>query len=1206
MKKKLTLVTFAAAFAAMFGMDLDMATAQFGAGPRFGNQVQETDSFRRVATDLNVGLPGRLWVSSNFADQGFGYTGSYLTVGGKTRLFEDFLDGRWLTEGRLHHSIAEDGGFFANVGIERVFSVKAAGADVVMGAWYDFDGDQQGNFGHDFSQLGINAAIKTRRWDLVGNGYFPIGERNFTSEGTVGGTFFQGNNILLQQGLDSALTGFDVMLKLRPKQMAFMNGTFEIGGYGYSSDLVNSFGGGRIRIGAQGKRGLILGGEINHDDRFRTTGAFSVGYIFGSVGGRNSEYAGIGRDLEETNRNDHIVRFNQAVELALDPLTGAPYNVVHVTDGSVDGDGTAENPYSTLAQVQANSGEGDVIFVGEGGTLDGGIRLQDRQLLLGGGTEQIIDIQNGRKFRLGGDTGGNAILTNAGGSNVVVLADNNIVRGVNIDGSGADHGINGNGSNGGTIENSTITSTNEYGILLSSVEGDWNINGNTLTGHGIDGLYIRNSVDPASVFTINGNTASNNGFEGIHLENYEAALVSLSDNITNSNGRDGLRLTNYLTAGGSIDVLQHTSDSNGELGIWVNGGDGNLNIVNATITDNIGGGITVENFTNQTTAGQMTFVGNADGGVSTIDGNGVGAGSNLDFRLSENGAQQDILVTGLTLDNGGRGIFASVEGGGTTMNLDVIDMISISENLADGIRLLADKGAALNANIINNDITLQMINNAKASGANIFISANGVNGVPASQINTVVRNVNIEMPGSTAASGGIAVSSIGNAFTTTSISAVDITKSLDANIDGFPVITGDVGIELDFANSGGGDINVVDIEDVRIATDTGVTLTVAGNTLADVRIAESEIQAVSEILPGEDDRASDDPFNANGLNQIFGGRGIVVRTFGDNSTVAVDSLTRLTITDVLIKDFAGSLFGSVAGDGDPRFSVPDSAMDPDFVDQGNGLGYALTGAAVDIATFGDSNLLLDFRNNRILNNGAGHDNDANNNGRFNEQAVVTNEDAGNLLFQDAVRINAFGDSRISARIINNLFQDNFERGLSIDTYQSATINALITDNAFDGNDRGQDPDNNIPGTDLNLDDDLITDFEAVNNEEFFLRAYESPFVLDNGGDPIDIDDDDVPDIGVFDNIPTGFASMCIDMSNNVFALGVVIEDLSAAPGDFQLGLDGATNGFTQNDLGLFNPFVSSTPTPANFGLCEQLISTEELFFAARGFSQPIH
>ena len=126
--------------------------------------------------------------------------------------FEDFLDGRWLTEARLHHSIEDDGGFFSNVGIERVFSIKSAGADVVTGFWYDYDGDQQGNFGHNFSQLAVNAAIKTRRWDLVGNGYFPIGQRNFISEGTVAGTFFQGNNILLQQGIDSALTGFDVTL----------------------------------------------------------------------------------------------------------------------------------------------------------------------------------------------------------------------------------------------------------------------------------------------------------------------------------------------------------------------------------------------------------------------------------------------------------------------------------------------------------------------------------------------------------------------------------------------------------------------------------------------------------------------------------------------------------------------------------------------------------------------------------------------------------------------------------------------------------------------------------------------------------------------------------------------------------------------------------------------------------------------------------
>ncbi len=1195
MKKKLTLVTFAAAFAAMFGMDLDMATAQFAAGPRFGNQVQEPDTFRRVATDLNVGLPGRMWIGSNFADEGFGYTGSYLTVGGKTRLFEDFLDGRWLTEARLHHSIEDNGGFFANVGIERVFSIKAAKSDVVMGVWYDFDGDQQGNFGHDFSQLGINTSIKSRRWDLVGNGYFPIGNRNFSSEGTVGGTFFQGNNILLQQGIDSALTGFDVTLKLRPKQMAFMNGTFEIGGYGYSSDLVNSFGGGRLRIGAQSKRGLILGAEINHDDRFRTTGSFSLGYVFGSVGGRNSEYAGIGRDLEETNRNDHIVRFNQAIELALDPFTGAPYNVVHVQDGvGIDGDGTAENPFDTLADAQANSGVGDVIVVGAGGMLDGGIRLQDRQLLLGSGSEQIIDIQDGRRFRIGENTGDAAVLTNPGASNVVILADNNIVRGVTIDGTGADHGINGNRSNSGTIENNTITDTNEYGILLSSSQGDWNINNNTLTGNGIDGLFIRNSVDPTATFTINGNNASNNGFDGIHLENFQAASVSFSDNITSSNGRDGLRLTDYLTAGGSIDILQHTSDSNGELGILVRRGDGNLNIINATVTNNIGGGITTDDFTNQT-PGQMTFVGNANGGVSTIDGNGIGAGSNLEFVLSEDGAQQDILVTGLTIDNGGRGIFATSSGENSTLNIDIIDMISISENLSDGIRLVADNGGILNANIINNSFPLQMVNNAKASGANIFIAANGGNGLPSSQINTVIRNVNIQLPGSTSAAQAISVSSIGNSFTTTSISDTTITKSLNANIAGFPTLNGDVGINLNFANGGQENINVVEIENTQINTDTGINLTVAGNTLADVRIAESEIQAVSQVLPAETDRATNAPFSPVGFNEVFGSRGIVVRTSGDNSSAAVDSLTRLTITDVLVRDFAGITNPDVSGDtADPRNPVPDGGDDGGTVDQGNGLGFALTGAAVDIATAGDSNLLLDFRNNRILNNGAGFDNDANNNGRFNEQPVSGLEDENNQLFQDAVRINAFDNSRISARIVNNLFQDNFERGLSIDTYQSATINAVVTNNAFDGNDRGQDVNNN-------MGDALMTDFEAVNNEEFFTRPYESAVVLDNAGNPIDINEDNIPDFGIFDDIPPGFASMCIDMSNNVFALGVVIEDFSSAPGDFQLGLNGATNGFTANNL------MSTSPaTNSNFGLCDQLISTEELFFAGRGFSQPIH
>jgi hypothetical protein len=1177
MKKKLTLVTFAAAFAAMFGLNLDMAAAQFGAGPRLGNQVYEPDSFRRVAADLNVGLPGRLWVSTNFAEEGLGYTGSYVTVGGKRRLFEDFLDGRWLTEARLHHSIEDNGGFFANVGVERVFSIKAAEADVVTGFWYDFDGDQQGNFGHDFSQVSVNAAIKTRRWDLVGNGYFPVGVRNFTSEATVGGTFFQGNNIVLQQGIDSSLTGFDVTLRLRPKQLAFMNGSFEVGGYGYSSDLINSFGGGRVRLNAQGRRGLIFGAEVNHDDRFQTTGSLSVGYVFGAVGGTNSEYAGIGRDLEETNRNDHIVRFNQSVELAIDPFTGAPYNVVHVADGAADGgDGTAENPFDTLADVQANSEIGDVIFVAAGGTLDGGLVLQDRQLLLGEGTEQLIDIQDGLRFRLGADTGGGAVLTNNGGSEVVRLADNNIVRGITIDATGANVGIAGDQADSGILEDNVVTNASEFGIRLNLARGGFDINNNTLNDNGVDGLFVQRALDPTAIFNVNNNIANGNGFEGIQFEDFQAQQLNLTSNTTSNNGRHGLFLSDYLTNGGEINILSHISDSNAEQGILIERGDGNLNILDATVTNNIGGGILTDTFTNQT-AGQSTLIGNSEGGVSTITGNGVGAGSNLQFNLTQAGAVQDALVTGLSLDNGGRGILASVEGIDTRLNLNVIDNISISENLADGIRLIADDGGTINATIANDGLPLIMTNNGQSAGGAIFVSANGTNGIPASQINTTIRNVDINLPGSTANATGISVNSNGNASTNTIIENADIEKSLVTNVAGFPVDDGDIGIDLDFANNGANAPNVVNIDNTRIVTDNGITLDVGANTLADVSINSSTIQAVSTVLPAEGARATNAPFT-DGLSQAFGAVGIRVQTFGDVAPT-VDSLTRLTITDVLLRDFAGDVFPTRGNAGGA-----------------NGLGFAPQGSAVDIATFGDSNLLLDFRNNRVLNNGAGFNNDADNDGAFNDQPVNTNEDPNNLLFVDAVRINAFDDSTISTRIVNNLFQDNFERGLALGTFGDARINASVINNAFDGNDRGQDGDNIVPNSDpaIALDDDGFVDFEAINNDEFFFRPFENPFSLDGDGNVIDTDMDDIADFLVTDGIAPGNANFCLDLSNNLFQLGTIIADFSAG-GDFELGLDGATNGFTAPVAGT---------TTAGFGICDALISAEELLFSARGFSQP--
>ena len=347
---------------------------------------------------FNQGCLDVFGLRTNFADEGLGYNGSYLTLGGKTRLYQDRLDGRWLIEGQVHQSIEDDGGFFANVGIERVFSIKPANADLSVGIFYDYDGDDQQIFSDGFNQLGITTAIKTRRFDVFANGYFPVNTKSFTVGDPTGIQNFAGNNVNLQPGIENALQGFDVTMRLRPKQLAFVNGYFDFGGYHYRSedDLVDSFGGGRLRLGIQLINSLRLAAEVNQDERFDTTGVLSASWTFGNTNsGFGSEYAGLARDLEKTSRNDHIVRFSQDLLVAINPLTGQPFNVIHANNQQTGvGVGTFESPFATLAEAEAASDVDDVIFVNVGnGTTQGysdGITLKDRQQLLSSGGTQFI------------------------------------------------------------------------------------------------------------------------------------------------------------------------------------------------------------------------------------------------------------------------------------------------------------------------------------------------------------------------------------------------------------------------------------------------------------------------------------------------------------------------------------------------------------------------------------------------------------------------------------------------------------------------------------------------------------------------------------------------------------------------------------------------------------------------------------------------
>lgn len=1196
--------------------------------------------FQQVRGDLQRGNPGRLWFEANYVDRGLGYDGSYLTLGGKRRLCEDFLDGRWLLEGRFHHGLEEDGGFFSNIGIERVISIPSAGADVSVSGWYDYDADQEVDFSNPFHQVGISTSIKTERWDLLGNGYFPIGNSEYTLGDPTMEISFARNRIVRSVGIDAALRGFDTALRMRPRQLAFANGTIDLGGYAYESDLIDFFGGGRARVGFQALRGAIVSAEVNHDDRFKTTGLVSLTFLFGANGGIGGEYSAIGRDLEETVRNDHIVRgFNDAA-FVINPRTGLPYDVVHVnnTADPSTANGSFENPFTTTMDGQNNSSENDVIWVDEGnGTdtgYDTGIVLKDGQQLRGDGVAQLILDASGELIPLvKAPTGIGPILSNAGGTEVVRLANNNVVAGIQVDATAAGFGISGQSVSGGTIDVTTVRNATGSGVDLQDISGDWMITDNTFESNGAKGLKIENVADTTSDILIARNMANSNGTDGIRLENLDPASILIDENTTSSNAGNGLVVDNFINTNLiPLTINNHTSDANAGAGILINGGRGPLNIFTPTVTNNFGTGLEIRNWVN-TDPTQLTTITGLDGNIANFTGNGLGSG-NIDIILDQPGLTQNVRISNTLLDSsGGVGLKALAEGIGTVLNIDVIENVTITNNVGDGIQFLADNSGVINTTIGNPDLTagqLLITNNALTGGQGIALFADGIGGQPASEINAVIQNVSILNDTSEifATVGnpifrettGVTVQSLNNAVVRASVLDSDIGSP--PNSAGLHTTNGVVG---QFDNDGNGLVNQLTLARLNIFagnqsgtghTGIGVFLNTEDDTLTDVLITDSIIRPNGVQGPAIS--------NATADNTVFtdttGDEGIVIRANGA-ANVAGGFY------------FAGPGTSGIAqSEGGPFFDVTSDGINDNFtrVTILNTTVRDFTFDGIDVATTGDANLDLQLTGNTIYNNGAGLQNDTDNDGIYNEEPDDNSGTAppfiDQLLFFDGVNIDAREDSTISARITNNLFQDNFERGLNLNTFQRATLNALVANNGFVGNDRGDDVDL-LPLPTVNGQNRVgvvpgvvsTFDIEAINNEEYYFRPWESPVYVQTGdvdGGPGDGDLIDPNNPGVdpadgspgffipgnvgtdfFGNpVPFGTALMNVCFVDNGVQNGVDIRDFSVPPGELNLAAEGTNAGFTG---------FGTSPTTCD--IVDAVITNEELLFIAAGFSAaPTH
>ncbi len=1178
-------------------------------GGGYGSGVADGGVGGRRANGL-AGRPGRLWVRGSFADQGLGYSGHYFTVGVKSQLHEDRFDGRWLFEGRVHHSFEEDGGFFSNIGLERVFSIDAANADVSLSLWYDYDGDARGAFAHKFNQIGASAQIKTPKWDLIGNGYFPVGttDYSFGTFNEFGWDCFAGNRIIVLPGIDSALQGFDTVLRFRPAPLAMVNGTIDLGGYHYRSDLVPAFAGGKARLGLQFLQGVIVSAEVNHDDRFETTGVVSVGWLFGAnASGRGLEYSRLGRDLDSVSRNDHIVRFNREAVVLMDPLTGLPYNVIHVDNLADSGiaDGSYERPFATLLDGETNSNTYDVIAVHYGDGTDrnmqDGIVLKDYQRLWGTGTEYLIPSADGTFFELcGSELGLMPTISNAGGSEVVTLANFNDIAGINIDATGATHGVFGSGVNSGSVRESNIRNANSDGVRIENAGGDWLFDNNLAENNAGNGFAIHNLFDATSNVQFRNNTASNNLMGGIRVQDTALESLEFYGNTTSENLGDGLHVNNFTNMGTDpLMIVDHVSEDNAGRGIMLDTGTGGIRIFNTTSTGNTGSGLTVANW-HHANPSERVVISSRNGGESNFSGNG--ALGNIEFLLDQPSVVTNALVTATRLDDGVRGVFGRANALDAILNIDIIDNTSISNNVNDGIRLLAANSGTVNTNIGSTHVNFaqDILGNALGGGAGISLLAQGDGGGPESVMNAVVSNVRINnafnvvpLPGPVlvVATTGVEVGSVGNALSNVQILDSEIgAPNTIGPLDGLET---QIGVSALFANDGHNLVNRLTMNNLTLFNEIGLFASTDIDTFSDITVANSVFRPSG--IQSDGSRGDNTPFLDN-----RGQTGILVQAIGQADVQPVPNRTDRPDIDPL---FSGAqLVSDGVMDNLTRVTILNNDI-ADFHENG-----------IEINSFGDAQMLVNLIGNTVTNNGAGYNSDSDNDNVYGEPGDDTVVDIDHLRYFDGVRLHAYDHSTFSTNIFQNTFVDNFERGLRINTFNQAIVNASLRNNVFFGNDRGEDVDNTVPdlGTGIfanggGLGDSGEFDFEAVNNAEYYIRPYESPILLNGAGVPIDLFGVVLPGdtLGVFYPGNTGFdifgnpvaqgmAQLNLSLSNNAFQLSPPdLLDFSIVPGGFNLGLDGVSNGFTHA------AFPGLTPVVLSFA--DALIDNETNFFLANGF-----
>jgi hypothetical protein len=345
----------------------------------------------------NGTTPLRLWHQT----RGYGMEASQTAFGG--RLAVDLADAIGFLDGQFRVSNESQFGMDFGGGFRWMAPSLLTGDTRVFGltGWYD---GQETTLNNYYNQLGVSFESLGEQIDFRVNANIPL--ENVKSGDTIITTdsiSYSGNFLSIATLIPSDVALRVVDFEVAPRVFD-LNAWVYAGGYQMDGDNVSKMG---AKGGVRGyvTNDLAVDVGVQDDDIFGTNTVFQVIWTPGRTGAGPTSWVHTLADRmrEQVYRNNYIAttQVQKQGAINLTDVDGQDIRIVHVDfTSSAPGDGTVENPYTSIDSVNGTgSQQGDIILVHAqtGANVYAGqsVSLKDEQRFLGegGGIEHTVVTQ---------------------------------------------------------------------------------------------------------------------------------------------------------------------------------------------------------------------------------------------------------------------------------------------------------------------------------------------------------------------------------------------------------------------------------------------------------------------------------------------------------------------------------------------------------------------------------------------------------------------------------------------------------------------------------------------------------------------------------------------------------------------------------------------------------------------------------------------